>query len=86
MASVKKIVKSFLKRPAQAEYRFSDVIKVLEYFGFEEDNRFGSHFIYVRRELRITVSHHGEKVKYGYIRNIIAILELEEWFENQKRS
>lgn len=86
MASVKKIVKDFLKYPPPDHYRFSDVVKVLEYFGFELDNVDGSHFIYVKEGQLITVVRHKEKVKLGYIKSIVAILELEEWIENQKRS
>lgn len=62
---------------------FSDVVAVLEDFGFVESNSDGSHHIYRDGNgLRITIPKKGgQRVKRCYIRNVIELLQLELWYE-----
>ncbi|NJK72452.1 MAG: type II toxin-antitoxin system HicA family toxin [Synechococcaceae cyanobacterium SM2_3_60] len=54
---------------------------LLEAFGFEEQRSKGSHHIFRSPTgLQITVpKKHGHKVKAAYVRQIIQLLQLREW-------
>jgi predicted RNA binding protein YcfA (HicA-like mRNA interferase family) len=83
MARFLKLIENLLLRPPEA--RFNDIVKVLEYFGWELKNVKGSHFVYHKEGyLPLTITKHKNKVKRGYIIKLIKILELEEWYEEQK--
>ncbi len=67
------------------EIRFDEVTNVLETFDWQLINTDGSHFIYTKGDVQITVVKHRNKIKRGYIREIIEILNLEEWYEQNKK-
>jgi len=67
------------------EMRFEEVIKVLEAFNWQLINTEGSHFIYAKGDVQITIVKHHSKVKRGYFREIVDILNLEEWYEKNKK-
>ncbi len=81
MANVKKLVKKMLRLPP--EMRFDEVAKVLRWFGWQLDrSTSGSHFVYGKTGFpSITIPKKHKKAKRGYIRKIIEILNLEEWYE-----
>lgn len=83
MAKLLKLVEKMLRLPS--ELRYEEVIKVLEAFDWQFINTDGSHFIYAKGDVQITVVRHHNKVKRGYIREIIEILNLEEWYEQNKK-
>lgn len=88
MAKLEKIVKSFLKKNKPAYYKFKDVIKVLKVlkeFGYKHTNTKGSHFIYEKGDEQITIVHHHKKVKKWYVKRLVELLDLEEWYENSKK-
>jgi predicted RNA binding protein YcfA (HicA-like mRNA interferase family) len=83
VAKFLKLIKSLLKEPPEVEY--NDIEKVLEYFGWELRNVRGSHFTYYKEGyMPFVVVKQKNKVKRGYVRKLIKILELEEWYEKQK--
>ncbi|WP_245912259.1 type II toxin-antitoxin system HicA family toxin [Brunnivagina elsteri] len=69
----------FLKLPP--DIRFEDVLYLLEAFGFEEKRSKGSHHSFRDAQGRtITLPKHGgQKVKRVYLQEIIKLLNLEEW-------
>jgi predicted RNA binding protein YcfA (HicA-like mRNA interferase family) len=80
MSRLLKTVEKMLRLPP--EMRFEDVIMVLQEFGWSETNRYGSHFIYTKENHPpIPIAHHQKKVKRGYIKEIIELLDLEVWYE-----
>ena len=83
MAAILKIIERMLRLPP--EMRFEDAVKVLEHFGWTLKKIRGSHFGYSRRGYHITVVKHKNKIKKIYIKKIIEILNLEEWYEEDKR-
>jgi predicted RNA binding protein YcfA (HicA-like mRNA interferase family) len=80
VAKIKKIVEKMLRLPP--EMRFAEVNIVLEYFDWELINVDGSHFHYEKSGYPdIVIVQHKKRVKRGYIRAIIEIQNLEEWYE-----
>lgn len=79
MSKLKKLVLKFLKLPP--EVRFEDVVYLLEAFGFEEKRSKGSHHTFSDSQGRtITVPKQGgQKVKRVYLQQLIELLNLEEW-------
>lgn len=79
-----KLVKLFLSEPV--EVRFEEVCALLNAFGFEEVRSKGSHHTFRDPEGRtITVPKKGgQKVKRTYIKEIVSLLNLEEWYANQQ--
>ncbi|AUT02545.1 type II toxin-antitoxin system HicA family toxin [Aliinostoc sp. HNIBRCY26] len=79
MSKLKKLVEQFLKRPP--EVRFEEVRYLLEAFGFEEKRSKGSHHSFRDSQGRILTipKKSGQKVKGVYIQQIIELLNLEEW-------
>jgi predicted RNA binding protein YcfA (HicA-like mRNA interferase family) len=85
MANVKKLVEKMLRLPP--EMRFTEVTSVLKSFGWMlEKSTPGSHFVYGKAGFpSITIPKKHKKVKRIYIGRIIARLELEEWYEQNKK-
>jgi len=85
MANIKKLVEKMLRLPA--EMRFAEVTTVLKSFGWNmEKSTPGSHFVYGKAGFPpITIPKKHKKVKRIYIERIIARLELEEWYEQNRK-
>lgn len=85
MVKVRKLVEKMLRLPP--EMRFDEVTKVLKWFGWQLDRSTpGSHFVYLKEGFpQITVAKKHKKLKRGYIREIVEILNLEEWYEQNKK-
>ncbi|NEU71385.1 type II toxin-antitoxin system HicA family toxin [Hassallia byssoidea VB512170] len=79
MSKLNKLVQEFLKRSPKV--RFEDVRYLLEAFGFEETRSKGSHHSFRDLEGRkVTIPKKGgQKVKKVYVQQIIQLLNLEEW-------
>jgi len=86
MSKFKKLVKQFLNRPP--EVKFEDLRLLLEAFGFEEKRSKGSHHSFRDAEGRtVTVPKKGgQKVKGIYVQQIIDLLNLEEWSDENTES
>lgn len=85
MSKLEKLIEQLLKQPP--EVRFEDVCYLLEAFGFEETRSKGSHHSFRDSHGRkITVPKKGgQKVKRIYVQQIIELLNLQEWSnENTK--
>ncbi|MFH1825040.1 MAG: type II toxin-antitoxin system HicA family toxin [Candidatus Firestonebacteria bacterium] len=85
MANIDKIVKKMLQRPA--EMPFNEIKRILEYFGFtlRTTGSGSSHLIYERENSRpITIVKNKKKVTRWYIKDIVKILTLEEWYEKRR--
>jgi predicted RNA binding protein YcfA (HicA-like mRNA interferase family) len=78
MSRMEKLIQSFLAEPT--EVNFSDVEKLLKFFGFELKSVEGSHHTFRHEDgRRITVPiKHGRKVKKAYVRKINEMLRLGE--------
>ncbi len=79
-----KLVKLFLSEPV--EVRFEEVRALLNAFGFEEVRSKGSHHIFRNSAGRTQVvpKKSGQKVKRAYVKEIVDLLNLEEWYDNQQ--
>ncbi|MEQ8971356.1 MAG: type II toxin-antitoxin system HicA family toxin [Coleofasciculus sp. C1-SOL-03] len=79
MGKLEKLVEQFLNKPP--EVRFEDVRYLLEAFGFEEKRSKGSHHSFRDSQGRkITVPKKGgQKVKGVYVQQIVELLNLKEW-------
>ncbi len=79
MGKLDKLIDQFLGDPP--EVAFSDVRYLLESFGFEEKRSRGSHHTFRNPEgLKITVPKKGGRMVKGvYVRQIIKLLNLENW-------
>ena len=86
MGKLKKLIVQFLKQPP--EVRFEDVRYILEAFGFEEKRSKGSHHIFRDSQARkITVPKKGgQKVKGVYVQQIVELLNLEEWNDEDNKA
>lgn len=83
MAKIIKLVEKMLRLPAAM--RFEEVVYVLEYFGYHLENVKGSHFIYMKNGKILTIVKKVKRVKRGYIREIVDMLDLEAWYEQKKK-
>lgn len=81
MTKLEKLVESFISN--SGEFRFSDVERVLNAFDFQELRSKGSHHIFGHSDGR-KMPAIPKKVKRTYVKRIVQILELEEWYEQQK--
>lgn len=81
MSRLRKLVEQFLREPP--EVRFEDVYYLLVAFGFEEKRSRGSHHSFRNANgLKITVPKTGGKMVKGvYVKQLIALLNLEEWLD-----
>ncbi|MFB8790086.1 MAG: type II toxin-antitoxin system HicA family toxin [Potamolinea sp.] len=79
MGKLKKLIEQFLNQPP--EVRFEDVYYLLEAFGFEEKRSKGSHHSFRDSQGRkITIPKKGgQKVKGIYVQQIVELLNLDEW-------
>jgi predicted RNA binding protein YcfA (HicA-like mRNA interferase family) len=79
MSKLRKLIEQFLLNPS--EVRFEDVCYILIAFGFEETRSKGSHHTFRNADgLNITVPKKGgQKVKGVYVKQIVLLLNLEEW-------
>lgn len=84
MSRTAKLVKSFLSNPPEAS--FSDVEYLLRAFEFEEVRSSGSHHIFRHKDgrMQIVPKKHGQKVKGAYIKQIVKLLRLEEWYDQEE--
>lgn len=84
MSKLEKLVASLLNDAG--DYSYSDTKKVLSNFGFKEIRSKGSHHTFRHEDGRtqIVPLKHGKRVKKFYIKEIVNLLALEEWYEQQK--
>lgn len=84
MGKLGKLVEQFLSNPS--EVRFEEVRYLLTAFGFEEKRSKGSHHTFRNADgLKITVPQQGgQKVKGVYVRQIVELLNLEEWSDESE--
>ena len=84
MSGLQKTVLKFLSK--QNDITINDVTRLLEGFGYKPRKKPGSEIAFHKKGgYPITVpTIRGRKVKVEYVRRLIKILELEEWFEKHK--
>lgn len=85
MTKLEKLVESFLSN--SSDFKFSDVEQVLKAFGFQELRSKGSHHIFGHPDGRKlpSIPKKSGKVKKTYVKRIVQILELKEWYEQQQK-
>jgi len=83
MARAEKLIEKMLRLPA--EMRFNEVIKVVEFFDWKLNNVDGSHFYYCKQNSILCIVKHKNKVMRTYLKRVIDFLNLEEWYEKQKK-
>ena len=78
LSKLDKILNKFRQKPP--EVNFSEVVYVLQAYGFEEKRIKGSHHSFRNSEgLKITIPKKGgQKVKGIYVQKLLKLLELEE--------
>jgi predicted RNA binding protein YcfA (HicA-like mRNA interferase family) len=79
VARLRKLVEKFLADPP--DLRFDEVRSLLAAFGFIEVRASGSHHVFRNEEGAMIVAPRagGSKVKRGYVRRIVELLNLESW-------
>jgi len=84
MSKIAKLIKRLLSRPPEA--RFEEINYVLKAFGYQEVRIKGSHHVFENDEGDIIVvpKKGGKKVKRTYIEEIIKLLDLENWQNDNK--
>ena len=84
MGQLEKLVERFLRLPPEASY--DDVARLLESFGYTEFAAGGSHRVFRKAGCYpITVpTKKGRKVKRVYVKRIVELLALEEWYEEHR--
>ncbi|PZO60323.1 MAG: hypothetical protein DCF15_02195 [Phormidesmis priestleyi] len=85
MSKLTKLVTSLLNDAA--DYPFTDIEKVLIAFGYQEVRARGSHHMFRHpdgRGIPAIPKKGGKRVKKTYVKRIVQILELKEWYEQQK--
>lgn len=82
-SKVKKLVGKMLNGPAYTPV--GDVRSVLNFFGYEQANKQGSHVSYMNKtgEQVTVVEIQGKQVARTYIQRIVDLLNLEEWYHEQ---
>jgi predicted RNA binding protein YcfA (HicA-like mRNA interferase family) len=83
MAKIDKLIEKMLRLPT--EMRFNEVTQVLEFFDWKLDNVAGSHYIYYKQNTILTVIKHKKKVVKVHLKRIVNALNLEEWYEENKK-
>ncbi|HEY9895189.1 MAG TPA: type II toxin-antitoxin system HicA family toxin [Candidatus Sericytochromatia bacterium] len=78
-----KLVESFLSEPS--EVRFEEVRYLLEAFGFSEVRSKVSHHTFRndRGQVQVIPKASGQKVKRTYVKQIVRLLNLKDWYANQ---
>jgi len=84
-----KIVEKFLRAKRGSEFSYTEVKAVIEYFGYVLAKEDPPHKVMFKKEksppISIARSHEShKKVKWGYVKKICKILNLEEWYECNK--
>jgi predicted RNA binding protein YcfA (HicA-like mRNA interferase family) len=84
MSKLSKLVKQFLANPS--DVGFEEVVYILRAFEFEEVRSKGSHHIFRNSNgTKITVPKKGgQRVKRVYIKQIVDLLNLQEWSDEQE--
>ena len=86
MSKLEKLVASLLNDAG--DYPFSDVKRILIAFGCQEVRVRGSHHIFRHadgRKIPAIPTKGGKTVKKAYVKELVQILELEEWYEQQRK-
>jgi hypothetical protein len=85
MSQLEKLVAKFLSQPP--EVSFEEVVTLLEAFGYEERPS-KKHRVFTKggRWPIIVPTVKGRRVKQVYVKRIVDILELREWYEQQESS
>jgi len=86
MSKLEQLIASLLKDAG--EYPFADVEKALIAFGCEKVRSKGSHHIFRHPTIKGLPSipkKGGKNVKRYYVKEIVKVLELKEWYEQQKK-
>ncbi len=82
MSQLKKLVARFLNEPA--DVAFEEVATLLEAFGYTRRPGKKHHVFVKARSYPITVpTVKGRRVKRAYVRMIVDMLRLREWYEEQ---
>lgn len=86
MSQLKKLVRFFLLSPSEAS--FEDVKRLLKAFGFQEVRSRSSHVSFRHEDGRMqsVPKKNGRKVKEAYIKQIVKLLRLEDWYYDQEES
>ncbi|MEA5535391.1 type II toxin-antitoxin system HicA family toxin [Crocosphaera sp. XPORK-15E] len=84
VGKLSKLIQKLLSHPPEA--RFEDVRYVLESFGYVEIRSRGSHHAFENHagDLIIIPKKGGKKVKRTYLEEIIKLLDLENWKDDNK--
>lgn len=85
MSKLEKLVASLLRD--SSDYSFSDLKKVLIAFGYVEVRIRGSHHTFRNPDgqTQVIPKKHGKKVRKPYVKRTVKILNLEDWYEQQKK-
>lgn len=85
MSALRKLVERVLFEPESID-NIGEIRRLLEAFGYEERKKAGGECIFHKKgsfPINVpTVS--GRKVKTVYVRRLVQILNLEEWYEENK--
>lgn len=84
MSKIAKLIKYLLSRPPEA--RFQEISYVLRTFGYQEVRVKGSHHVFENDQGDVIVvpKKGGRKVKRTYIEEVIKLLNLENWQNDNK--
>lgn len=86
MSQLNKLVCSVLSSTSEASYK--DIKRLLEAFDFQEGRSRGSHVIFWHKDGRMqsVPKKNGREVKRVYIKQIVKLLSLEDWYYDQEKS
>ena len=86
MSQLSKLVRFVLSGPSEAS--FEDIKRLLEAFDFQEVRSSSSHVIFRHKDGRMqsVPKKNGQKVKEVYIKQIVKLLSLEDWYYDQEKS
>lgn len=84
MSRLTKLVEKFLYEPHNVD--FGDIERLLDEFGYQLRKKAGSERIFHKRGAQpINVpTVKGTKVKVRYVKRLVQLLELEDWYEKHK--
>ena len=84
MAREKKLVQKMLNRPG--DMMLEEINRVLTSFGYDLFNQRGSHSTYVNNlgQQIVVVATNGRIVTKNYIKRVVDLLNLEEWYNEQE--
>lgn len=84
MSQLTKLVRLVLSAPSEAS--FEDIKHLLEAFEFQEIRSRGSHSMFRHEDKRMisVPKKHGKKVKGVYVKQVIQLLKLEDWYDQEK--